>query len=234
MVRYICSDLQGEYDLYKQICEFIKPEDIVYNLGDSGDRGPESYRTLKEALFNPQFINLLGNHEDMLAEVYYEKRHEDESPNGFQDAFYLFCSNGGRRTWHDMENDPECVDVYMAIKQLPTHLEITNTKGQLILLSHAGYTPELDDVGNLIFPTKKQLIWDRNHINDDWNMEMRNAYVVHGHTPINIKTVGGNVLEYCRGHKFDIDNQSFLTKQCVLLNLDDLKAGPKVFHVRNS
>lgn len=42
MAVYALSDLHGYLDLYKQIKEFLKPEDKVYFLGDAGDRGPQS------------------------------------------------------------------------------------------------------------------------------------------------------------------------------------------------
>ena len=57
---YACSDLHGMYDLYQQIKDFIKPEDIVYCLGDCGDRGPDGWQIITEIINNPQWIYLYG------------------------------------------------------------------------------------------------------------------------------------------------------------------------------
>ena len=41
MAVYACSDLHGTMFLYKQIKNFLEPNDIVYFLGDAGDRGSQ-------------------------------------------------------------------------------------------------------------------------------------------------------------------------------------------------
>ena len=40
MATYAISDLHGRMDLFRQVKEFLQPEDVVYVLGDCGDRGP--------------------------------------------------------------------------------------------------------------------------------------------------------------------------------------------------
>lgn len=37
---FACADLHGQYNLYKQIKNFLKEDDKVYFLGDATDRGP--------------------------------------------------------------------------------------------------------------------------------------------------------------------------------------------------
>lgn len=69
MSRYAVSDLHGQLDLFNQIKEYINDDDIVYALGDFGDRGPEPWRTLKMVLDDDQFIYLMGNHDLMLLEA---------------------------------------------------------------------------------------------------------------------------------------------------------------------
>lgn len=53
MAIYAVSDLHGRFDLYKQICDFLKPEDEVICLGDCGDRGPQSWETITAVYENP-------------------------------------------------------------------------------------------------------------------------------------------------------------------------------------
>ena len=67
--RYVISDLHGQINLYNQIKEYINEDDIVYALGDFGDRGPEPWRTLKAVIDDPQFIYLMGNHDLMLIQA---------------------------------------------------------------------------------------------------------------------------------------------------------------------
>ena len=56
--RYAVADLHGQSNLYFQIKEYINGNDIVYALGDFGDRGPKPWTTLQLALDDPQFIYL--------------------------------------------------------------------------------------------------------------------------------------------------------------------------------
>ena len=66
---FACSDLHGMMNLYKQIKEFIEPEDTVICLGDCGDRGYDSWELIKKVYTDPQFIYLMGNHERMLIDA---------------------------------------------------------------------------------------------------------------------------------------------------------------------
>ena len=70
MARYAVSDLHGHLEIYKQIKAMLKPGDIVYCLGDCGDRGPRPWETIKAVYEDPQFIYLKGNHEDMLSLIF--------------------------------------------------------------------------------------------------------------------------------------------------------------------
>ena len=80
MVRYAVADLHGQLDLLTQIKEYINEDDILYVLGDSGDRGPEPWRTLKLCLDDPKIVYLMGNHDRMLvdaSEFYMERMLEE-------------------------------------------------------------------------------------------------------------------------------------------------------------
>lgn len=95
MAIYATADLHGYLDLYKKIKDFLKPDDVVYYLGDAGDRGPQSWETIKVILDDPQFIYIKGNHDDMLVKA---------ALNYFGDYFdtegwyYDLMSNGGEQT----------------------------------------------------------------------------------------------------------------------------------------
>ena len=72
MATYACSDLHGMMPLYKQIKNFLSPNDKVYYLGDAGDRGPNSWELIKTILADDQFVYIKGNHEDMLVKAMYD------------------------------------------------------------------------------------------------------------------------------------------------------------------
>lgn len=91
MSVYACADLHGMMELYKQIKAFLKPDDIVYFLGDAGDRGSEPWEMIKTIYADPQFIYLKGNHEDMLVGA----MHDFLVDESYDDNFYILRQNGG-------------------------------------------------------------------------------------------------------------------------------------------
>ena len=66
---YACSDLHGRLDLFKQIQNFLKPDDTLFILGDVIDRGPNGWKLFKEVKRDKRCILLKGNHEDMAYEI---------------------------------------------------------------------------------------------------------------------------------------------------------------------
>lgn len=227
MARYTFSDLHGRLDIFKKICEFIKPEDELYCLGDCGDRGPDSWETIKAVLTHPQVATYLkGNHEDMLVKAF------RSSMEGNQSDYHLLHYNGGAKTFEELIAE-ERPDVWIdEIAKLPTTTSLINEAGQVIVLSHAGYTP--DEWEDRI-PTADDLIWSRDHFHDSWpeSPKYKDFIMVHGHTPISyLKEEGvlkppkagkGDDLFYADGHKICIDTGAVQTGVAVLLDLDTLE-----------
>lgn len=217
MATYACSDLHGCYSLYEQMIKDLKPEDVVYFLGDAGDRGPESYKTICAILDNPQFIYLKGNHEDMLIECMEAYLKEDYSKRY---AFDLLEGNGGSQTFEDWVADPNKEQRYEQLKKLEYIVSYINLRGQNVILTHAGFTPKI----NAKTPSEQYLLWDRNHMDDEWDeAHFYDIYIVHGHTPIQAilsMNTQQDISKYAGGHKIDIDNASFLTGKAVLFDLD--------------
>lgn len=221
MAVYAVSDLHGRYDLFQMIKDHIQPEDKVYVLGDCGDRGPDGWKIIKEVYFNPQFIYIQGNHENMLADAI----RGDE---------YLCYINGGESTLREFyKNDVnDSYEWVQRLRNLPVKLEYINTKGQQVILTHAGYTP--GPKAEYIPPDI--LMWDRKHFNQRWKDGYENVIIVHGHTPIPYQSdydcnapietkMGPGVYWYCPDkdgikHKVNIDCGAFFTGHTTLLNLD--------------
>lgn len=230
-----CSDLHGRKDLLDKIMDFLEADDKVYFLGDAADRGPDGWEMIKMILNDDRFVYLLGNHEDMFNRAILEYFKYDEH---LGEAYYLLRSNGGAITFEDALNDlsMRTNDVNAPTSQLrhlPTYAIYKNAAGQLICLSHAGFTPWLDKDGALIVPEDEDLIWDRNHYLDDWDedMLMPNTIIVHGHTPIpyimddlrlpdNGDLIAAGPLWYSKNRKVCLDCASFATGAAFLLNLD--------------
>ena len=224
MAVYAVSDLHGCKNFYEQIKKYIKPEDTVYFLGDAGEGGMHSWETIKAIASDPQFIYMKGNHEDMLmrAMMEYQKGYCGSD-------FALLSRNGGASTYESWIADGAVEGWISWIRKLPTHMEYTRPDGKIVLLSHAGYTPD----ACMNIPEDRDLIWDRYHFYEGWYYEHEDVYVVHGHTPIplmdeDVYDGGDNTLagafKYCEGHKYCIDSGAVFTGVCTLFNLDTFES----------
>ena len=203
---YALSDLHGFLPLYNKIKAFLKPDDVVFYLGDACDRGPNSWDTLVAISTDPQFIYLKGNHEDILVDLIEKKKADIVDTFAEQMAIY----NGTYATFLEWE-EKGTYGWANFLRSLPFYEFYKNREGKSIYLSHAGFTP---NKGNIIGQTN--LLWDRNHIEQSWPDEFDDIYVVHGHTPVKEEE-----MFYCNGHKINIDLGTYKHpfKTC-LLNLD--------------
>lgn len=244
--RYAVADLHGQLDLYTQIKEYINESDVVYALGDFGDRGPFPWRTLRLALDDPQFIYLMGNHDFMLMEAMEEYFYCMEktgkcdtwlasfTPHG---KINLLSMNGGLSTlneWAELSKE-EQEYYYWKLKGLPLEIRLAAKDGEhFIYLSHAGFTPE-----QLEAETVEGFVWDRLHYYDKWDNLLGHT-LIHGHTIISSMKrdcpAGGDYEErngclyYDNSCKICIDRGAHVTGETVLLNIDTLES--KIFKVR--
>lgn len=246
MSRYAVSDLHGQLNLLKQIKDYIREEDILYVLGDSGDRGPEPWKTLKACLDDPQIIYLMGNHDLLLIQAiqqvfkytqyYYDwNLNTDGIPSYHLDDYKGLITNGGWETLNQWSEEPSYMQYYKKLCQLPIEITLSaaDRKG-LIYLSHAGFNPNEPRPQNT-----EDFVWDREHFCRVWKNPQGNK-VIHGHTPMqafeleymNIKTkyeIKDGYCIYNNGAKINIDRGTYFTEETVLLNIDTLEG--KVFKV---
>lgn len=224
---FCVADLHGMYSLWRQIIESLDETDTLYVLGDCGDRGPNGWKIIKEALADPRVVYIRGNHDQMLLDSWKTEWRDN----------YLWFSNGGYNTWDALMMD-EKYEIYL-IQLAKTKLYhcYENKEGQKIHLSHAGFTLHENDE----IPNSEDLLWDRDHCWDLcnwWPEENPNDYVVHGHTPTRSSTFknllygapdqyklneSATVIRYAHGHKIGIDAGAFSTNKCALLDLDTLQ-----------
>lgn len=223
MTYWAVSDMHGYYSFYEQIKTIIAPEDKVICLGDCGDRGPQSWKTIKAVLNDPQFIYLKGNHEDMLAKALYQYFEQDFMD---RDYYYLCSMNGGSTTFYDASCESDPLGAAKILNNLPIEYHYTNPDGKRICLCHAGFTPGLVNERT----KEKDFIWDREHTFNNYFDTTDFDYVVHGHTPIPFDFVDeedfdGKAFFYANeDRKINIDAGSYYTKKGILFNLDTFES----------
>lgn len=230
---YACSDLHGMSCFFDKIAKMLEPDDVVYFLGDAGDRGPEPWETIKRVAGHPQFIYLKGNHEDMLVRALKEYK----LYGGRGSDFSLLVRNGGRDTFEQCIAENQLDYWIEYLDSLPTIKTYKREDNSVVILTHAGFTPYIDpDTEEMYVPRNKDLIWDRCHYYEPkWRKTSgENVYIIHGHTPIIylMEDILPEICDpeedemdwvpfwYCEDHKCCIDAGAFFTGEFVLLDLD--------------
>lgn len=138
MSIYICSDIHGQYELYKAMLEQVdfSAEDHLYILGDMIDRGPDGIQILQDASARANVTCLLGNHEHMM----WNYINRVIFPQG---EIWLHPSNGGRQTLNALRKlsagEKEAVKKSLAELYLQVEIEV---EGITFLLSHSFFLPD--------------------------------------------------------------------------------------------
>ena len=227
MATYVATDLHGMYGLWRQIKEYMKPDDTLYYLGDAIDRGPRGWDIFTELIDDPRVIFIRGNHEDMMYNAYIHT-----GPLG-RECLKHWEKNGGNITFENMKKIP--FEVRMKyIKQIPklSTMEVfKNEQGQTFLLTHAGCTPNPEYWKLNDEDWSYSNMWNRKHFIDPWPQDKNNEhkFVIHGHTPVQFmhqlapcftKNDNGMPVTYCNKHKINLDSGAFVTNIATLYNLD--------------
>ena len=176
---FIISDLHGYYNLF---LEFIKKvdlqkDDLLINLGDSCDRGSQSYELylkyyemIKEGY---NILHILGNHEDMILtaiDTLDESDIEHWYRNNGETTIESFCNVTGlsKKDFFDKEKNKFLIDFLSTFPTL-----IISDKSIFV---HAAYNPDL-------LPEKQEeyfLIWNRQNF---WDRNFTGKAIYFGHTP---------------------------------------------------
>lgn len=209
---WACADLHGMLHLWRQIQEFCDKDDTIYVLGDSADRGPNPWETLKEVLRDSRVKYVRGNHDQMLLECWLNDARADT---------YTWYCNGGELTDEEIMKDSKREFYIHRLMEQPFKRVYTRPDGTKIHLTHAGFT--LTEEGE--YPDWYRLIWDRDHWRDRSDITS-NDYVVCGHTPVPLLAkrceveVNESQTVARKGNKICIDGGCFATNKIVLLDLD--------------
>lgn len=146
----IVSDIAGQYNALVRMMARFPGEDFVF-VGDLVDRGPESDKVIEIAMKNPRVTTLLGNHEHMMLDFFWDL-------GLYQQGLWLY--NGGVST-HRSYNHAPPAEVLTWIAKLPLFKMVDNC-----LITHAPLQKglEIDALENA-HPRSpnfnRHLIWNR-------------------------------------------------------------------------
>ena len=190
MSTYVCSDIHGQYGLYKSMLEQIEfsKEDHLYILGDMIDRGPDGIQILRDASARANVTCLLGNHEHMM----WNYLNRVVFPQG---EIWLHPSNGGKQTLNALrklpEHEKESVKKFLA--DLYLQVEIT-VEGVTFLLSHSCFLPDYGTVKWRDSSIKKKEVtnvvwyspWRSYEYADPLDYRKDGRYHIIGHVPVQL------------------------------------------------
>lgn len=187
-MKYVMSDIHGEYDKYIEMLKLIdlKDEDELYILGDVIDRGPAGMKILQDIMMRINVFPVLGNHEYMMsiAVPWLMQEVTEESVKNIDENVLTglkeWMNVGGSTSISEFYNlsMDERQDILDYLKEFSLYEEVS-AGGKDFILVHAGlcnFTEDrpLDDydLSELIFQKP------------DYNkVYFKDKYVVNGHTP---------------------------------------------------
>ena len=190
-MRYVMSDIHGEYQKYFKMLEKINfsDNDTLYILGDMIDRGPQSAELLIDIFSRKNVFPLMGNHE-LTAIPMLEILLSDISEKGFQNkisctAIYGLLNwkmNGGNSTCRSFSalSPAQRLRLLSELKKLPL-FKTLEINGKRFVLVHSGIN-NFEESKPLESYTAEDLVFARPDFNKRYYSDGK-TYVVFGHTP---------------------------------------------------
>lgn len=217
MVIYVISDIHGRYEEFQDLLVysgFILGKDMLINLGDMVNRGPDSYKVVewfgREMKIYDNIICLYGNHEDILLGRYY---------GNVQDDIFYHKKIGGKATEKSYAKDyggnkEYPIEHINFIKSLPTYY----VKDKYIFF-HGG----LDITKPLNQQKFENLLWDKDKFYTQDTSMFENTFIF-GHTPTEYinqyyGTKGSEIWK--QGNKICVDCTYSKSRKLLLYNLTD-------------
>ena len=96
-MRYVMSDVHGEYELFTALLREIgfSDDDELFIIGDVIDKGDSSVRLLKYVLFKDNIHLSMGNHEYEFLKFYYSQIQKDDVDFDAVNDLCLFVNRKG-------------------------------------------------------------------------------------------------------------------------------------------
>ncbi len=186
-MRYVVSDIHGEYGLCMRLLDKIKfsAGDTLYVCGDMVDKGEESVRLLKFLFNAPNVKCIAGNHERAFLTYYWAVM--KSSPTDFDEVLRglqrWFRGDGNLLDWNTVDS----------IEALPLYLEERE-----FICVHAGLP--LDDNCRIVPPQSVRdavLLEDRHFMRPEV-VPRDSKCVFFGHTPTRYVCDEDKILAYIR------------------------------------
>ena len=125
-MRFLCSDIHGDYDKYQKALEIVGDDELII-VGDAIDRGDDGFRILLDTMERKNVTLMMGNHEAMMSESLFGK--------GLHGHAWLESCNGGEATARAFmravkkkEVDEEALEDYLL------HLPVSIDYGDIYLV----------------------------------------------------------------------------------------------------
>ena len=101
---YVTADIHGYYEAFLKLLQEIQftAEDYLYVIGDTIDKGPESFQVLEHIMQAENMELILGNHEEFLLEALKSRVY---GKRNFIDM-ELWCKHGGEKTFEEFMQMP--------------------------------------------------------------------------------------------------------------------------------
>ena len=208
---FITSDIHGYYSLFLKLLDKIQltENDLLIIMGDSCDRGPQSYELYKKYIeLSEQGYNIkhiLGNHEDMLCKAVQSKNDEYWYRNGGEKTDISFAENLNMtlEEWKE-KGGMKNLDWFVKwIENLPLIIE-----GDENIFVHAAY----DTTKSMDEQEHRFLVWNRE---DFWTNNKTGKAIYFGHTPSKDGKIRYYVNNVCC-----IDTGSYDTKVLGCINVN--------------
>lgn len=179
---YVTADIHGYYEAFMELLEkmHFTDEDYLYVLGDTIDKGPESFRVLRHVMHAENMELILGNHEEFLLEALKSRVY---GKRNFIDM-KLWCKHGGEKTFKQFMkmSAEEQQEIFKYLSTRPLYKIIGNT-----VLVHGGVILHKDTYSSweelMEEQDRQTLLWTKEEFLThpfDINLEGR---VIFGHTP---------------------------------------------------
>lgn len=202
-MRYVISDIHGEYGLFNRLMEKIKfsATDELYVCGDVVDKGRDSIRLLKQIFSMPNAVCILGNHEYAFLKYYWALM--KSSPDDFDAVLkklqnYFIYPDNQLLDWPTVDR----------LESLPAYYECDD-----FICVHAGLP--VDGNSHILPPQSvptEFLVNDRTFKNPNV-LPLGTKCVFFGHTPVRfindcdkiitykrVGRTGGSIGDYCKVH----------------------------------
>lgn len=157
----VVGDIHGNFKTFEALLKKL-PDDEIFLVGDTIDRGPRSKEVLDFLLYHPEIKSVLGNHEQVFLQ-------------SFNDIFHYnwWLKIGGRQTEQSYLGQPIPEEHISYINKLPPYIEKNN-----VFISHSIIQGSLEEATNNL-DSENSILWARNGI----TKRINKCFHVFGHTP---------------------------------------------------